>query len=201
LHLCSPYPPFSLHRAAPLSLHRAAYGALPHHCAAHLLRECPYFASESTRLGFTPQFDRNKVMARKQHYGLYTRLGFDRREILPGIGEVIVCFYCGEPAPTIDHTYPVSALQGLLGSGLELPAERYLVPACSDCNSVLSSKVFPSLVARRQFVKRRIRERFKHLLESEPWSDEDLEELGPGLALHIRAAESERRRVQHRLYY
>jgi hypothetical protein len=139
---------------------------------------------------------------RKDYYAsYYKRQGFDRRVYLKDIGIVPACFYCGEPADSIDHTYPVSSLTNLLNSGLELPGRMYIVPACRECNSFLGKEIFATLASRKAYIRKRLRKRYKKYLNQPLWTEEEIDELGDSLRGLVNYATYEAARIRRRLAY
>lgn len=121
---------------------------------------------------------------------LYTRQGFDRTATyLRYDGSSYVtcpCWYCGEPSTCHDHTYPLIALQQLYGVA-DLPSPRLLliVPACGECNGLLGDRVFPNHGRRKAYVKKRLRQRYKRLLELPSWEASELAQLGSALQHYV----------------
>lgn len=145
----------------------------------------------------------SKTLRGRKYSEYCGRIGFEKRVYLRDIGEeVIACYYCGDPSTTVDHAFPVSALVSYLDSGRDLPNQcMYLVPACRECNGILSSKVFKNMSDRCRHVKERLKKRYKHVFKAIAWSDEELEELGSGLKAFIVAKEEEHRRLKRRVNY
>jgi hypothetical protein len=100
------------------------------------------------------------------------------------------CIYCGNPRTCWDHFPPHSyTLTG------------YLLPACLECNKFASNHHPTKFEARRELVKRRIREEYRAVLETPYWSPEELEPLGDSLRLATKAWSALRREVEARLAY
>lgn len=102
------------------------------------------------------------------------------------------CYYCGRPADTVDHVIPQVLLKQLEAMGdTEAWSVLYkrhkvkIVPACRDCNSVIGSKYFPTLAERKAFVKQRLRQRKRNVLETPNWSEGELNQLGPDLRGYV----------------
>jgi hypothetical protein len=82
-----------------------------------------------------------------------------------------LCVYCGESAFTRDHLLP----RTFTGQ-----ADRQFVltvPACGQCNSILSDKMIFSINERRSFVHARLRQKRQAILRRFDYSAEDLEEF------------------------
>jgi hypothetical protein len=94
-----------------------------------------------------------------------------------------VCVYCGDLAFSRDHVTPVWYVASL-GDLLELHMPRLrhgllVVPACRDCNKRLESYVAFCVTDKRVELKKRLRRRWRRLLESYDWQAGDLAEMGP----------------------
>lgn len=116
------------------------------------------------------------------------------------------CYYCGEPADSVDHARPQSldrALQALDAADRALVISRQprreLVPACRDCNSVLGKKWFGTLAERRAYVKERLRARNARLLGSPSWSKDEIDTLGRTLRSAVELQQRKREVIQRRL--
>jgi len=93
-----------------------------------------------------------------------------------------VCVYCGSPGRDRDHLLPRAAVAD--------GARPYVltVPACGECNGLLSDNVVESITGRRLYVQERLKRRHKKLLSTIELGETDLEELGPSLRLYVRQA-------------
>lgn len=116
-----------------------------------------------------------------------------------------VCVYCGEYATSQDHVAPISYVAAL-GDAMEhmRPMLRHsllIVPACRDCNNRLASYVGRSLTEKRAELKRRLRRKYRRLLESYDWQDEEIAELGRNLQSWIRNQEARRIVILRRLSF
>jgi hypothetical protein len=109
------------------------------------------------------------------------------------------CYYCGDPATSIDHVVPQSMLQTLrlLGDDeatavLARHGRVMLVPCCRECNSILGNKYFDTLRKRKEHLKRRLRERNRKLLSMPPWTDRELGDLRGRLRDYVIASQVKR---------
>jgi len=93
------------------------------------------------------------------------------------------CFYCGDPPEVKDHAFP-------LVRGAVLPDNMFsfVVPACRECNYLLSDEVWPTFGCRRKFVQTKLKKRYKRELAVPHWSSRELEELSPALREDIISA-------------
>jgi hypothetical protein len=119
-----------------------------------------------------------------------------------------VCFYCGEPAETIDHVVPQSMIQDLRILDDEAVATALIhrnrvmeVDCCSDCNSRLGSTYSRNLDERRELLKGLLRRKHQRLLGMPEWTDSELGRLGPTLQRFILARLAEQAKVRRRLAY
>jgi hypothetical protein len=97
------------------------------------------------------------------------------------------CFYCGQPADTVDHLWPKS--QG----------GRSFVNACRECNSLLGARCFDSPTEKFLFAKQLLRRRLRGDLSLPAWAEGDVAELGPGLRGHVRRAKARHQLALRRL--
>jgi hypothetical protein len=93
------------------------------------------------------------------------------------------CEYCGDPATQKEHVIPRSHLRHLAECG----RYRYQVTvfSCAECNMLAGNRVFRTFYAKRAYIHRRIRSRYKRILEVPPWTQEEIEALGWTLRTHI----------------
>jgi hypothetical protein len=118
------------------------------------------------------------------------------------------CYYCGEPAGSVDHVVPQSMLEMLrimgddaVSSVLARHGRRMTVPCCMECNSVLGNKYFDTLEKRKAHLKQRMRQRYKKILRMPDWSDRELGQLGGRLQEHVISALVKRDIILQRLRY
>lgn len=114
-----------------------------------------------------------------------------------------VCVYCGIFADTVDHVVPRHLL--VRAGELELDLSRVMRmrqwthPACHECNSSLSGRLFATLVERRQAAQKGIRRKYASYLRTPDWTDGELSEMGPKAQAEIVAAIAIRDWVRARL--
>ena len=82
------------------------------------------------------------------------------------------CVYCGERATCWDH-FPPYAVDRVRG---------WLLPSCGECNGIAGDRHPYDFEARAAYVNRALISRWRHVLDSTPWSPAELRELGRGLA-------------------
>src|ERR1041385_4788807 len=97
------------------------------------------------------------------------------------------CTYCNSPyGDTLDHVVPWSYTHGTKRRGKPGAADNghRRVPACRECNNLLSDALLFTVRERRAYVRQRLRERYGVPVR---WTDEELDELGPTLRSAILA--------------
>lgn len=110
------------------------------------------------------------------------------------------CFYCGEPADTTDHYPPLSRISGY--EAFNLAQEHYAaVPACQECNRLLSDSLQVSLWERFQHCKDLLQIRYRKVLRTADWEADELEELSPQMRREVAGWVRERKHIERRLAY
>ena len=116
------------------------------------------------------------------------------------------CAYCGMSADTIDHVIPKVVLRSLANSGLEITHKMIRnrivkVPACRECNSLLSDKFFNTFKDKKRHTKISIRRRYKTILAMPHWDKHELDELGYNLRAYIYQCLTVKEIIHSRLLY
>jgi hypothetical protein len=113
------------------------------------------------------------------------------------------CCYCGDPAEVEEHVFPISAFKKLLAVGsCQISHDLLrLVPACHECNSLLSDKVFKTFEEKRLYAKSALAKRFYEVLDCPQWTPEELESLTGRMQTWIAERQSARDLVFERLRY
>lgn len=114
--------------------------------------------------------------------------------------EDVACVYCGDRATDSEHVVPWSWFSKVVDSRDET-LWTWLVPACSECNGLASDQMFPSPVAKRRYIRERLRARYHFAFLGEPWTAEEMAELGPGLGQFVRASQAQAENVRARVLY
>ncbi len=110
-----------------------------------------------------------------------------------------LCVYCGEFADTKDHFTPVSAM-AIFESLRRTARGAFLFPACRNCNSIASNKVFKTVGQKRRYIQERLLEKYGNILYYAEWTDEELDDdIGPSLRLHILRGQFERDKLRRRI--
>lgn len=108
---------------------------------------------------------------------------------------IAVCAYCGTTDNIQrDHVIPTSYLR----EKRKFEGD-WLVPACAECNRTLSSFLIFNVPDRAVHVLIRYHIKYRKLLHSILWSDDELIELGYSLRQKIRGAQFERKIVESRM--
>ena len=115
--------------------------------------------------------------------------------------EAVCCCYCGERATSTDHLVPYSWFTKTLGASLGHDLWTWTVPACQECNSIASDQMFPSPVAKRNYIQQRLRARYSHIFMEDGWTGEELEELDGRLKQYVRAMQASSETVRARVRY
>jgi hypothetical protein len=95
------------------------------------------------------------------------------------------CFYCGEPATTIDHCPPVSGADLFIDRYGKPSIPFYLLPCCSECNSTLGDQVIPTPATRAAHLERKLNKNYEKRFAL--WSDDELGEMSPMFRKVIKA--------------
>lgn len=108
------------------------------------------------------------------------------------------CFYCNDPADTLDHVPPIS----LIGSMPYDERKRFnipavLVPCCSECNTALGDRVLPLIQDRLDYLESYYDAFFKK--QQAMWSEEEINNLGYTLQVGVRARQERLNRYIHKI--
>ena len=112
------------------------------------------------------------------------------------------CFYCGDPANTLDHQPPISRINDYRALGLGY--EEYVkVPCCAECNGLLSNTLTTNLLARCEFLKDKLRKRYRHVLNVPRWTSSEIiaSEVRGNIKKKIVRHSLDRRRIESRYGY
>jgi hypothetical protein len=110
------------------------------------------------------------------------------------------CIYCGQQATGYDHVPPLAYVAALADTdALDVPLHKY--PACPECNSFLGSTLILTLKARRAYVRGKIEGKYRSFLQMPRWDEEELNELDPDFAEHIRRASKFAEHIKKRLSF
>lgn len=107
------------------------------------------------------------------------------------------CVYCGARATTYDHFTPVSVTWAL--SDILVVRGKITVPACHECNLLASSKLFPTIAAKRRYIHGRLRKRYRRFLAIPYWKQDEVERLDRSLQDFVRSGLSKQQWIKQRL--
>jgi len=112
------------------------------------------------------------------------------------------CFYCGDPAETIDHAPAISQVYAwgedrYRNRGIGL----WRVSCCHECNNLLGDRSVSSLQKRAEYVYRELMKRYEKHINQQNWYKEDLDEMGGILKDYIENSELVNKWIDRRLSY
>ena len=99
------------------------------------------------------------------------------------------CVYCNDHASTVDHVPAISRSRTHEG-----PLYRY--PSCSLCNSLLSNLPHDTIHQRASYLLSVYKKRYKNLLNTPKWEEEELNEMGPIMRKEIETSLEEKEQVK-----
>lgn len=106
-----------------------------------------------------------------------------------------VCIYCGQVGWDRDHLLPATF------TGVAVRKHVLTVPSCLECNSMLNDSYAPSITERRLIVQGKLQKKYRKVLFSYEYTDDELEEFGPGLRPTIARARVEREAMWERVNF
>ena len=130
---------------------------------------------------------------------LYSKYNQRYKLFCPDKNKRFICFYCGLPAPTVDHVPPLNKVADLL---MEYESLNYVkVPSCQECNGLASDYPHLDIHTRQKYIKQKIKKKYLKYIKSADWEDDEIEALGDRLQQHILASMSVKYLVAYRLTY
>ena len=107
------------------------------------------------------------------------------------------CFYCGDPAQSVDHVPPLAGVEAYRALGV---VEEYLkVPSCTECNSLLGDEVQETIMDRKDRIAELISKKYKKLMAFEEWDDCEISELSGNLKRMVEASSDAKKWSQGRV--
>ena len=113
------------------------------------------------------------------------------------------CLYCGEPASSSDHVFPLSLCERV---ELDDPSTRralrrglVIVPSCAECNSIARDEAFISILEKRAHIQKRLAQKYRRDIKACEWTHDEIKELGPSLRSHILSDIASSYRAQRRV--
>lgn len=101
------------------------------------------------------------------------------RSLNKGLKDRSRCYYCNEPSEAEDHVIPHSLFHHI--NERRTGRNKDTLPACQECNVLLSSNVFDSLEQRRAYISNAYRKRYAKELKTKPWTNEEFKSLSYNL--------------------
>ncbi len=96
-----------------------------------------------------------------------------------------LCIYCNNDFATdLDHTIPYSFYSLDYKGGRKKASHNDPVPmvdSCKECNILLSNKLIPEINDRKKYLLNKYKSRYKKLLSTPYWDEDELEELDKDL--------------------
>lgn len=111
------------------------------------------------------------------------------------------CTYCGERATCRDHVLPFSYGCSTKRIRSSSYSRKTCVPACEECNSLLSNFMYTSIAERALFLAGRLWYRHKDVLTSPQWSKEEYDGLSGNMLKHIKSLQTKKNLVKVRIEY
>ena len=117
---------------------------------------------------------------------------------------MLICYYCGDSADTLDHTIPVSFYSTRpTRSGMK---SKYtdpvpVVDCCAECNKTLSNTLIIDVRGRASLLIEKYNIRYRKILNLPKWDQEDIDELGKMLRSVIARDQILQESLKERLDY
>jgi hypothetical protein len=114
----------------------------------------------------------------------------------------VCCSYCGEYATVREHLVPFSFIRARTSKGS--PNDNFwtwILPSCEECNCIAQAQVFQTPEDKRDYIQGRLAARYEVDLISEPWSDDELDDLGPSLGQYVFACQARAYITRGRVHY
>jgi hypothetical protein len=119
---------------------------------------------------------------RKRLYQIYNRLYEMHYSESSSKG---CCFYCGEPASTIDHCPPLTWIEAMtVNEWLKAKIPLVKIHSCSDCNKVLGTKPIFTLYERAAYLEKDFLNKYEK--QSTLWSNDEIKEMSYMFQLQIK---------------
>lgn len=109
------------------------------------------------------------------------------------------CTYCGTWATAWDHVVPVAALRPEAKPEDRYHHDDWIVPCCQQCNSMLSDRMLHSVPLRAKFLFEKYRAKYRKVLLSASWTEEELSEVSPSFAQYVEECQRVQNELDHRL--
>jgi len=134
----------------------------------------------------------NRMCNERQLHHLY-------KLFIPSTDKRFICFYCGLPAPTIDHVPPLSKVKELRMTYDSLIYTK--VPSCNECNLIAGDEPHVSIFERRIFLKEKLKLKYKKYIKLCDWEEDEISDLGYNLRVSVINSMSIKYIIAYRLHY
>ena len=111
------------------------------------------------------------------------------------------CTYCGMHATCLDHVVPFSYNHDSNRTTHSSYSKQECVPACKECNGLLSNLMYITVAERALFLVGRLMEKHRQLLGSPDWTPEEFEELSGSLLKHVKSLQTKKKILKARIEY
>lgn len=101
-----------------------------------------------------------------------------------------LCTYCGDDKECRDHAVPV------LHIGVRINGISQTVPCCNECNHFKGGEVFNTWHDLYQFLAQKYRHKYRRLLATPNWSEDELQELRRSLRSFVESQQMLKRLVR-----
>ena len=112
------------------------------------------------------------------------------------------CIYCGDIAETKDHVIPYSFIGKVDRKKNRSPYTNSIgetVDSCLECNMLLSNKMLITVKDRTKYLFEKVKRRYRTLIVSKDWNQDELDELGYGLKTSVLERIAQKDRIVQRL--
>lgn len=106
------------------------------------------------------------------------------------------CFYCSDKSTDMDHTIPHSFVRF---KGARRQYTTDCVPACRECNLLLTNRIHGSLSERLNYLCEKVKAKNFKLLNMPDWHESELKEMGNKLRQEIRKFMIKKAIARHRV--
>lgn len=112
------------------------------------------------------------------------------------------CYYCGDPATTMDHCPAVSVSYAYGYDYFEKQNIKFWkVSCCRQCNLILGDRFLNTLSRRIRYVYDRLQKKYEKYLSMTEWEPEELDELSGWLKEYVQTASDFKMYMERRFQY
>jgi len=112
--------------------------------------------------------------------------------------DIVQCAYCGAPAEDREHVVPYSWMFSGARKSNKV-RQSCIVMACKECNSLAGGTVFATFGEKKAYIAGCVEHRYRKVLKSPEWTDDELEELTGRLQREVFAYTQVKKFVKLRL--